>query len=104
MGAAVDRGRWTGSVRWRYFGPRPLIEDDSVRSNATSLVNAQAGYHLTKQVTATMDVFNVTNAKDSDIDYFYTSRLPGEPLDGIADVHSHPALPRTIRAGLSISF
>ena len=23
-----------GSVRWRYFGPRPLIEDDSVRSRA----------------------------------------------------------------------
>ena len=27
-------GRWSGSLRWRFFGPRPLIEDDSVRSRA----------------------------------------------------------------------
>jgi hypothetical protein len=35
-------------------------------------------------------VFNVTNAKSSDVEYFYTSRLPGEPSDGVADLHSHP--------------
>jgi hypothetical protein len=40
----------------------------------------------------------------SDIDYFYVSRLAGEPLDGIADLHTHPALPRTIRVGVQLSF
>ena len=40
----------------------------------------------------------------SDIDYFYVSRLPGEPAAGIADVHTHPALPRTVRVGLQLSF
>ena len=30
----------------------------------------------------------------SDIDYFYVSRLPGEPTAGIGDVHTHPTLPR----------
>ena len=33
-----------GSLRTRYFGPRPLIEDNSVRSKATTLVNLEAGY------------------------------------------------------------
>ncbi|HLY74094.1 MAG TPA: TonB-dependent receptor plug domain-containing protein, partial [Planctomycetota bacterium] len=32
------------SLRLRYFGPRPLIEDDSVRSNSTTLVNGRLGY------------------------------------------------------------
>ncbi|MDR1989645.1 MAG: TonB-dependent receptor [Acidobacteriaceae bacterium] len=104
MGAALDRGRFMGSVRWRYFGPRPLIEDDSVSSKATSLANVQAGYRVTKRMTATVDLFNVTNAQDSDIDYFYTSRLPGEPADGVDDVHLHPALPRTVRASLKMTF
>ena len=41
-----------GSVRWRYFGPRALIEDDSVRSQATSLVNLEAGYRFTPVAAA----------------------------------------------------
>ena len=36
------------------------------------------------------DVFNLFNASASDIDYYYTSRLPGEPSNGIADVHTQP--------------
>ena len=69
-------------MRWRYFGPRALIEDDSVRSKATSLVNLEAGYKFTPHVRLALDVFNLFNAKHSDIDYFYTSRLPGEPPGG----------------------
>jgi outer membrane receptor protein involved in Fe transport len=93
-----------GSVRLRYFGPRALIEDDSVRSKATSLVNLDGGYRFTKNVKLAVDVFNVLNAKDSDIDYFYTSRLPGEPLTGVDDVHTHPTLPRTARVNLIVGF
>ena len=68
-----------GSVRWRYFGPRALVEDNTVRSKATSLVNLTAGYKFTPSVRLALDVFNLFNAADSDIDYFYTSRLPASP-------------------------
>jgi hypothetical protein len=40
----------------------------------------------------------------SDIDYFFASRLPGEPLGGIEDIHFHPAVPRTIRISAVIGF
>ena len=104
-GAAVDAYKNIfGSARWRYFGPRSLIEDNSVESKATSLVNLQGGYRVAKNVKLAIDVFNVFNAAASDIDYFYASRLPGEPLQGIDDVHSHPTLPRTARASLIIGF
>ena len=54
--------RWTTcanvrQLRWRYFGPRALVEDDTVRSKATSLVNltpAQAHF----SVRLALDVFN----------------------------------------------
>lgn len=93
-----------GSVRWRYFGPRALLEDDSVRSKATSLVNLTAGYTLTGSVRVALDVFNLFDAKHSDIDYFYTSRLRGEPADGVDDIHTHPALPRSVRVSLRFGF
>lgn len=49
------------------------------------------------------DVFNLFDRRVSDIDYFYVSRLAGESVAGVEDVHVHPALPREIRVGLSIN-
>ena len=104
-GATVDNVRkMFGSIRWRYFGPRALVEDDSVGSKATSLVNLTAGYKFTSSVRLALDVFNLFNAADSDIDYFYRSRLPGEPAGGIDDFHTHPAAPRSVRLNLVIGF
>jgi outer membrane receptor protein involved in Fe transport len=104
-GVTVDSVRkMFGSVRWRYFGPRALVEDDSVRSKATSLVNLTAGYKITPSVRLALDVFNLFNRSDSDIDYFYRSRLPGEPAGGIDDFHIHPAAPRRVRINLILGF
>ena len=103
-GARVDLPNGLfGSLRLRYFGPRPLIEDNSVRSKSTTLVNLEAGYTY-KRLRAQLDVLNLFNSKDHDIDYFYVSRLPGEPIDGGADVHFHPVEPRTVRFYLTYKF
>jgi hypothetical protein len=93
-----------GSLRVRYFGPRTLIEDNTVRSGATSLINFEGGYKLSKRVKIGVDVFNLLNAEDSDIDYYYASRLPGEPAAGVNDIHLHPTLPRTARIDLIVGF
>jgi outer membrane receptor protein involved in Fe transport len=104
-GASVDGfRRMFGSLRWRYFGPRALIEDNSVRSKATSLVNLQAGYQATSHLRITADVFNLFDAEVSDIDYYFASRLPSEPVAGIDDIHYHPTVPRTLRVSASVAF
>ncbi len=51
-----------------------------------------------------VDVFNLFDARASDIDYFYTSRLPGEASGGVDDFHFHPVLPRTARINLIVGF
>jgi hypothetical protein len=105
MGLTIEpTRRLFGSIRLRYVGPRALIEDDSVRSASTTLFNAQAGIRLSPQARIVVDGFNLFDAAASDIEYFYTSRLPGEPVGGIEDVHTHPALPRTVRVGLQWAF
>jgi hypothetical protein len=93
-----------GSLRLRHFGARDLIENGSVRSDASSLFNAQVGTKLSSRARLVFDAFNVLDAKVSDIDYFYTSRLHGEAAGGVDDVHTHPALPRTIRLSLQLGF
>ncbi len=104
-GVSVDpHGGLFGSLRLRYFGPRPLNEDNSVRSRSSTLLNAQIGYELRQGIRAGVDVFNLLNARASDIDYYYASRLPGEPAEGVNDIHTHPTEPRTARLFIAYAF
>jgi len=104
-GVSIDNFHRTfGAVRVRYFGPRALVEDNSVRSKETTLVNVEGGYAISKNLRANVQLFNVANAQVSDIDYFFASRLPGEPLSGVDDIHIHPAVPRTFRVSMVVGF
>ncbi len=98
-----DRGPWSASLQWRYLGTGALIEDNSVRSVASLTTNLRLGYRFSRQVQATLDVFNLTDKKVDDIQYFYESQLPGESAP-VADRHVHPAEPRTVRLSLAVSF
>jgi hypothetical protein len=103
-GVAADLGLgFFLSLRLRYFGPRALTQDNSVRSQATTLLNGRLGYRY-QNITIAFECLNMAHAKASEIDYFYTSRLPGEPLQGVADVHGHPVEPREYRIGVSVAF
>ena len=102
--SVYDLGRFSGSLRYRYLGPRPLIEDNSVRSEASNAVTASLGYAITARVRFVVEGLNLMNARVSDIDYYYASRLPGEPLAGVNDVHTHPVEPRAIRLRFEATF
>ena len=100
----VDLGPWFAQLQLRYFGPRPLIEDDSVRSDATFLAYLRAGYRFDEHWKISVDVFNLFDREASDIDYFYASRLAGEDAAGVEDRHFHPVEPRTLRASVVYNF
>jgi len=105
--AAIILGKetgWFGALKARYFGPRPLIEDDSVRSLASFVVNARVGYKWENGVRIQLDAFNLFNAKTNQIEYFYTSRLPGESVTGVNDRHVHPVEPLAVRMTLAAQF
>jgi hypothetical protein len=105
VGATLhDGGPFSASLRLRHFGPRPLVEDDSVRSKASTTLNARLGYRVSRRLALGLDLFNLTNARVSDIDYFYASRLPGEPAEGVEDIHTHPLPPFRVRASVAFSF
>jgi len=95
-------GPYFGAIQLRYFGRRPLIEDNSVTSKPTLLLSARAGYRLTEAVEVRLDIYNLFGSRSHQIDYFYASRLPGEPLGGVNDVHFHPVEPTSVRASLTV--
>jgi outer membrane receptor protein involved in Fe transport len=104
IGVAVDHPNgWFGGARFRHFGEAPLIEDDSVRSDPTTIVNLEAGYRIGKRYKLSAAVYNVFDSNDNDITYFYESQLANE-IAPVADIHFHPVEPRTVRFTLSGTF
>lgn len=120
FGVTQDTSKTFGSIRLRYFGPRPLIEDASVSSNPTTTISLQVGVKPAKGTKLQFDVFNLLDTKASDIDYYYNSSIPSDPAytkpgytgscpigqcgAGVPDVHFHPIERRLLRFTLSKQF
>jgi hypothetical protein len=91
------------SARLRYFSSQPLIEDDSVREPASTMVDAKVGYRRGRYEVAA-DLLNLLDSQADDIAYFYTSRLAGEAAAGMNDIHVHPVEPFQVRVGLTAHY
>lgn len=89
-------GGFFGGVNVRYFGPRPLVEDNSVRSQSSMPVSARLGYDFGNGLTAQVDGYNLFDETASQIEYFYESRFPATAA-AQEDIHFHPLEPRSFR-------
>jgi outer membrane receptor protein involved in Fe transport len=104
LGVTVDNlGPWFGALRLRYFGPRPLIEDNSVRSSGSALTHLRLGYKFDRRTQVTLDVYDLFDRQANDIEYWYESQLASEAAP-VFDRHVHPAEPRTLRLTFSHRF
>jgi len=104
VGAQINRpGGWYGGGRLRYFGAAPVTQDDSVRSRPSLQIYAEAGYHFSAQLSASLAVYNLLDRRDYDIEYYYVSRLRGETA-AVNDIHFHPLEPRSLRVSLVYRF
>lgn len=112
LGVTIDGfGPWYGALQVRHFGPRPLIEDNSVRSQGTTIANLRLGYTIEKHLRLHVDVLNLFGSRRDDITYFYGSCLRNEVGvvpecpgggggDGVNDRHFHPVEPRQLRVSV----
>jgi len=92
-----------GSLRLRHFGARQLDSFGLHKGEKTSLFNIGVGYRW-QQSSLALDIFNLFDSRDHDIEYFYPSRLAGEPESGEENLHFHPVEPRSLRLRFEYSF
>ena len=109
LGIAAAFPDWNAALRVRYLGPHPLVEDNSVRGDATTLANARIAW--TPQDIALLrgwefhaELLNIFDSDDDDIDYFYATRFPGEPAAGVEGLNSRIVEPRQLRVGVTRRF
>ena len=98
-----DLHKLSGGLRIRYLADAPLLEDGTVSSDATLLLNAQALYQFNPFWSLGLEVMNLLDQQDNDISYFYESQLATESSP-VEDMHFHPAEPRSVRLTLRAHF
>jgi hypothetical protein len=108
VAAIIDnQGPYSGSLQLRYFGPRPLKENNSIRSNSTATVNGKLGYKINKDTKIELVGFNLLNSKHSAIDYAVdTYRSKDGTPNNTEDAYRvfHPIEPRSFRVLLITRF
>lgn len=95
--------RTFATLRYRHFGERALVEDNSIQSEPTNVFNLRLGYQ-SRRLGLGCDLLNLFNSQDPEISYFYTTRLAGEPADGVPDRINHPTLPFQWRCYLTLLY
>ena len=70
-----------------------------MRSRATTTVNGRLAYRIARDLKIELEGFNLTNRRDSAIDYLYESRLKNETA-AVTDIHFHPIEARSARLTL----
>jgi hypothetical protein len=103
FGASAGEQGFFASLRARAFDQRPLEETGRVQGKNSFLLNASIGYRFKNWETA-LECLNLFDRDNNDIEYFYTSRLDGEPAAGRDDIHLHPNEPRMFRARVTYRF
>lgn len=103
-GVALVLDPWEASLRLRHLGPYPLIEDNSVRNQGSTVVNGRAAWKG-KHWEIYGEVLNILDSRDKDIAYFYESYIPaydaGGPIEGVL---SRVVEPRTVKVGAKFTF
>ena len=94
-------GPWSGGLEYRYLGREPLSSDNQIQGSGYGEWNGDVRYFIGDRWNVGLGLYNILGVRANAADFWYVDRLPGEPADGVADVHSHPIEPRTVRVTLS---
>ena len=97
-------GPYYGGIEVRALGQIPLVDDNTAKDAGYTETNLNAGYKINPHLKVGVEVFNLFDVKANAGAYYYTSRLQGEPLDGVADHQDHPLEPLSARFAVTASF
>jgi outer membrane receptor protein involved in Fe transport len=93
----------SASAAMRYLANRYADEGRQQIARGYTLFDLSARYRY-KNLEAFLSVENLANAEWREAQFFFESRLPGEPAGGVPDIHYTPGNPRTFLGGLALRF
>ena len=95
FGVLIDNlGPWFGGLQWRKLGAFPINDGTRYPQDpGYSEFNLDAGFKINSHLKVQLSVYNLFDTHADSSAYYYTSRIPGEPLDGVTGIQVHPLEP-----------
>jgi outer membrane cobalamin receptor len=93
----------SASLGMRHLGDRHADEERHQTARGYTLFDFTARYRY-KWLEAFVSIENLTDVDNREAQFFFTSRLPGEPAGGVPDIHYTPGNPRFVLGGLAVRF
>jgi outer membrane receptor protein involved in Fe transport len=91
------------SFEMRYLGDRFADPDRHQTARGYTIFNWTTRYRY-KSLDAFLSIENLTNTQWREAQFFFTSRLRGEPAGGVDDIHFTPGTPRSFLGGIALHF
>jgi hypothetical protein len=93
----------SSSLEMRHLGDRFADEARRLTARGYTLFTSTTRYRY-RNLEAFLSIENLTNVQWREAQFAFTSRLPGEPAQGITDVHFTPGAPRSFLGGVAVHF
>ncbi|PYM24315.1 MAG: TonB-dependent receptor [Candidatus Rokuibacteriota bacterium] len=93
----------SSSLEMRYLGDRWADEFRYQTARGYTLFNSTTRYRF-RNFEAFLTIENLTNVDWREAQFFFTSRLRGEPARGVDDIHFTPGTPRSFFGGIALHF
>ena len=93
----------SSSMEMRHLSDRWADEDRHFTARGYTLFTSTTRYRW-RNLEAFLSVENLTNVDWREAQFFFASRLPGEPASGVNDVHFTPGTPRSFLGGIAVHF
>jgi outer membrane receptor protein involved in Fe transport len=87
----------------RHLGDRFADEERRQTARGYTLFDVTARYRY-RIFELFASVENLTDVEWREAQFFFTSRLSGEPAAGVPDLHFTPGNPRTVLGGVAVRF
>lgn len=99
----------SGTLQMLTVGSRAGTEDNHVKLEPFTIFDLVLRYKIplappTGRLEAFFSIRNLTDTDWRQAQFYYESRLPGEPAGGVADIHFVPGTPRMFMGGLTWFF
>jgi outer membrane receptor protein involved in Fe transport len=98
----------SASATTRFLGVRWADEERTQTARGYTIVDLGLRYRYNLPGGRALDAFltieNLFNVEWRETQYYYTSRLQGEPPQGVPDIHYTPGNPRTFLGGVAFRF
>jgi outer membrane receptor protein involved in Fe transport len=106
--AGLTVAGWRGfnsSLRYRHISAYRLDGlDPSIRATGLDVVDLSVSKQIHHGVDFNFAIDNLNNKRYWETQNYFVSRLPDEPIDGLARIHATPGSPTGVTVGLTFHF